>query len=104
MQELYINYDEMEWQDAKGYPPGTKIKVLRKQGESQTFLLKLPARFDMESHSHIAAEQHIVLDGEYESNGKRYGRGTYRFIPAKANHGPFISNLGATVLVIWELM
>ena len=104
MKELSINYEEMEWSDARGYPTGTKIKVLRKEGESQTFLLKMAAGFDMEAHSHIATEQHFVLDGEYESSAKKYGRGSYRLIPARTNHGPFISKFGATILVIWDLL
>lgn len=104
MKELSINYEKMEWSDAMGYPAGTKIKILRKEGESQTFLLKLPAGFDMEAHSHIATEQHFVLEGEYESGNKKYGPGTYRIIPARSNHGPFVSEHGATVLVIWDLM
>ncbi|MBC8182622.1 cupin domain-containing protein [candidate division KSB1 bacterium] len=103
MKELSINYQEMEWGEAIGYPAGTQIKMLREHGESQTFLLKLPARFDLEGHAHIATEQHFVLDGEYESDGKKYGRGSYRLIPARTNHGPFISKFGATILVIWEL-
>ncbi len=103
MKELSINYQKIEWADANGYPTGTKIKMLRKEGDSQTFLLKLAAGFDMEAHSHIAMEQHFVLEGEYESGGKKYGAGTYQFIPARTNHGPFISKNGATVLVIWEL-
>jgi len=103
MKELSINYEEIEWSDAKGYPAGTKIKILRKQGVSQTFLLKLPAGFHMESHSHIATEQHFVLDGEYESNANKYGHGSYRLVPAKTDHGPFISEHGATILVIWDL-
>jgi len=103
MQELSVNYHEMEWAEATGYPAGTKIKMLRKQGESQTFLLKLPAGFDLESHTHIADEQHFVLDGEYKSDGKKYGTGSYRLIPARTDHGPFISQFGATILVIWDL-
>ena len=103
MEELSINYEKMEWSNAKGYPAGTKIKLLREQGESQTFLLKLPAGFDMEGHSHIATEQHFVLDGEYQSEGKKYGLGSYRLIPARKNHGPFVSDHGATLLVIWNL-
>ena len=103
MKELSINYEQMEWYNAEGYPTGTKIKILRKAGESQTFLLKLPARFDMEAHSHIATEQHFVLEGEYESGGKKYGPGSYRLIPARTNHGPFVSEHGATILITWDV-
>lgn len=103
MKELSINYEEMEWEDARGYPSGTKIKILRNGGESQTFLLKLHAGFNVQDHAHIATEQHFVLDGEYESGSKKYGSGSYRLIPTRTNHGPFVSKHGATILVIWTL-
>jgi anti-sigma factor ChrR (cupin superfamily) len=102
MKELSINYEDMEWSEATGYPAGTKMKLLREEGSARTFLLKLPAGFNMEAHSHIAAEQHFVLKGEYESEGQKYGVGTYRFIPSQINHGPFTSKRGAEILVIWE--
>ena len=52
--------------------------------------------------SHLTTEQHFVLDGEYESEGKLYGSGSYRLIPAHVDHGPFVSKNGALVLVIWD--
>jgi len=104
MKELSVNYEEMEWSDATGYPSGTKIKILREEGESKTFLLKLPEGFDEGGHSHITTEQHFVLDGEYESDGKKYSSGSYRLIPARTDHGPFVSKHGATILVILELL
>jgi anti-sigma factor ChrR (cupin superfamily) len=102
MKELSINYENMEWSEAMGYPAGTKMKLLREAGSARTFLLKLPAGFDMEAHAHMASEQHFVLNGEYESDGQTYGVGTYRFIPSHVNHGPFTSKNGAEILVIWE--
>ncbi len=102
MNEVSINYQDMEWSEAPGYPAGTKMKLLREQGSARTFLLKLPAGFDMEAHAHMAAEQHFVLKGEYDSEGQKYGSGTYRFIPSRINHGPFISKNGAEIVVIWE--
>jgi len=104
MEEKSINYTDMEWSDATGYPTGTKIKMLRQDGSARTFLLKLPPGFDMKAHSHIAAEQHFVLEGEYISSGKKFGVGSYRMIPSKSDHGPFTSENGATVLVIWDAM
>jgi len=61
--EKTINYEEMEWEEAKGYPAGTKIKVLRHHGDIKTFLLKLPASSLMEAHCHTAPEQHFILEG-----------------------------------------
>ena len=102
MKEISLNYEEMAWEEATGYPSGTKIKVLREGNDAKTVLLKLPRGFDMEAHCHTAvAEQHFVLDGLYKSEGKTYHQGSYRFIPGGITHGPFTSEDGALVLVIW---
>lgn len=104
MEEITINYENISWQEAKGYPKGTEIKVLRegKEGAARTVLLKLKKGFEMEPHSHVTNEQHVVLEGEYESGGKLYPAGTYQFIPRHINHGPFKSSAGALLLVIWD--
>lgn len=102
MEEITFNYEHLPWVEAKGYPDGTQIKVLRDENGARTFLLKLPGGFKVESHSHLTTEQHFVLEGEYESGGHKYKKGTYRLIPAEATHGPFTSKHGATILVIWD--
>jgi hypothetical protein len=104
MEEITINYEKMKWTDAPGYPEGSKIKMLREggPGEGKTFLRKIKRGFKMEGHSHTTVEQHIVLEGEYESEGKVYKVGTYRLIPRHETHGPFKSSKGAVVLVIWD--
>ncbi|HPQ42570.1 MAG TPA: cupin domain-containing protein [bacterium] len=100
MDELFMNYEALDWEDARGYPPDTKIKMLRNDGKNRTFVLKLPAGFSMQDHAHMVTEQHIILNGSYVSDNKAYGPGAYRLIPAHANHGPFTSTHGAIVLVI----
>ena len=104
MEETTINYEKMKWTDAPGYPEGSKIKILREggPGEGKTFLRKIKRGFKMEGHSHTTLEQHFVLGGEYESEGKIYKAGTYRLIPKHATHGPFKSSKGAVILVIWH--
>ena len=102
MEEIFINFEQLEWKEANGYPSGTMIKVLREDIEPKTFLLKLPKNLHLEAHSHTATEQHFVLEGDYISNDKTYGKGSYRLIPAKVSHGPFTSENGATILVIRE--
>ena len=104
MEEITINYEKMEWADATGYPEGSKIKILREggPGEGKTFLRKIRKGFKMEGHSHTTLEQHFVLQGEYESEGKIYKAGTYRLIPKHETHGPFKSSTGAVILVIWD--
>jgi quercetin dioxygenase-like cupin family protein len=104
MEEITINYEKMKWADAPGYPEGSKIKILREggPGEGKTFLHKIKKGFKMEGHSHTTVEQHFVLEGEYESEGKVYKAGTYRLIPKHETHGPFKSSKGAVILVIWD--
>jgi quercetin dioxygenase-like cupin family protein len=104
MEEKTINFEKMEWRKTPGYPLGRKIKVLREEqpGGGRTFLLKLEKGFDMEGHSHNSLEQHFVIEGEYESEGKIYKAGTYRLIPKHETHGPFTSSKGAVILVIWD--
>lgn len=95
-------YEETGWQNADGYQEGTRIKKLRDDLDSKTVLLKIPPDFRLDSHTHIYNEQHLILKGEYESEGKQYSSGTYRFIPAHKDHGPFTSKAGAIILVIWD--
>jgi hypothetical protein len=104
MEETTIKYEKMKWTDAPGYPEASKIKILREggRGEGKTFLRKIRKGFKMEGHSHTTVEQHFVLQGEYESEGKVFKAGTYRLIPQHKTHGPFKSSTGAVILVIWD--
>jgi len=104
MPEITRHTHEMAWEEAASYPSGTERKVLLEVGETRTILLKLPPGFQMSAHTHIFDEQHFILEGEYELAGKTYGPGTYQHIPAHTSHGPYTSQSGALVLVIWEGM
>jgi anti-sigma factor ChrR (cupin superfamily) len=95
-------FEETEWQDATEYHASAKKKVLRDQDGTRTILLKLPQGFYMAAHSHISAEQHILLRGEYISDGKVYRPGAYQKFDAHEEHGPFESRSGALVIVIWD--
>jgi anti-sigma factor ChrR (cupin superfamily) len=103
MWEVIARALDVDWDTAAGYPTGSQWKILRRgsHGEANTILLKLAPDFEMASHSHIHAEHHYVLSGEYESQGGRFLPGTYRFIPKRVSHGPFRSTTGAELLVVW---
>ena len=102
MKEFALNHEQMPWEEAAGYPTGTMMKVLRQEGDQKTFLLKLPAGFAIEAHCHTSvAEQHLVLRGSYVAQGTAYSAGSYRCIPPGVTHGPFTSDEGAELLVIW---
>jgi len=95
-------FEEIKWEDAPEYPALTKKKLLRDQDGFKTILLKLSQGFYMAPHSHLSAEQHLILRGEYISEGKVYRAGTYQKFDAHEEHGPFESKSGALVLVIWD--
>jgi anti-sigma factor ChrR (cupin superfamily) len=104
MEEITMNASEMTWETEGSNLPGLLRKVLRRsaEGEPRTALLKLQPGFEMDEHAHVHLEQHYVIEGEYESQGRRYPAGSYRLIPGHANHGPFRSAQGALILVMWE--
>ena len=102
MSEILLDTKEMEWEESDAYPTGTLVKVLRDEGDVRSLLLKIPAGFRMNAHTHTTSEQHFILEGGYETSGWEFGPGTYHYLPAQKNHGPYISKNGAVVLVIWE--
>ncbi|MGC9341130.1 MAG: cupin domain-containing protein [Bacteroidales bacterium] len=102
MKESVNLLDNAIWEDAPEYPDGTKKRVLREYKGTKTLLLKLPEGFHMESHSHITGEQHLILKGEYISAGSLYRAGSFQHFEAHEDHGPFESEKGALILVIWD--
>ena len=105
MEEVAIKVSDLDWDEAVNPHPGTHRKVLLRcsNGEPRTILLKLDPGFEMDGHSHVYPEHHYVLRGEYESQGTIYPAGSYRMIPRHADHGPFRSDDGAVILVMWEV-
>ena len=102
MKKIMNLYDDLNWENADDYFKGTKRKILRDENGSRTVLLKLPKDFYMAPHSHIVSEQHLVLEGEYISNGKNYPAGSYQIFSPGDEHGPFESKNGALILVVWD--
>jgi anti-sigma factor ChrR (cupin superfamily) len=102
MKTIINLFNDSDWIEAQEYPIGTLKKVLHDENGVKTVLLKLPKGFNMASHSHITAEQHFLLKGEYISEGKIFHEGTFQSFRAHEDHGPFESKEGALVLVIWH--
>ena len=103
MKAVSIHVNDLKWSGAPGYPLGTEEKVLSMGGSiaPRTTLLRLPPGWEMDTHSHRFTELHYVLEGQVESQGQKYTAGTFRVIPKGVDHGPFSSETGAVVLVIW---
>ena len=103
MNAVEVNTNDISWQNALKYPPGAEEKVLSMGGgmAPRTIILKIPAGWEMESHSHSHTELHYVLEGSYESEGRTYSAGTFRIIPKEVRHGPFSTKTGATIIIIY---
>jgi len=102
MKNLNNLFDQLNWEKADNYPEGTFKKTLRDENGAKTILLKLPAGFNMEQHSHITTEQNLVLRGAFTYKGISYHEGSYQLFNAHEEHGPYYSKEGALVLVIWD--
>jgi anti-sigma factor ChrR (cupin superfamily) len=102
MSEILLDTNRMEWEESDSYPSGTMVKVLRDEGEVRSLLLKIPPGFRLDPHTHTTSEQHFILEGGYKTGGWEFGPGTYHYLPARKIHGPYTSEHGAVVLVVWE--
>ena len=103
MREVHVNTNDIEWQNAMEYPVGIMEKILcdGSGNAPKSCLLKMKPGWEMDEHVHVYTELHYVLEGEYESQGRIYPAGTFRLIPKHVNHGPFKSDTGAIIFVVW---
>jgi anti-sigma factor ChrR (cupin superfamily) len=103
MKETYINTKEIDWEVAEEYPPGAMRKILNEGSETapRAILLKVQPGWKMEQHTHIYTELHYVIEGEYMSRDRVYSAGSFRMIPRHTDHGPFTTNMGALIMVVW---
>lgn len=104
MQQQTVYTPEIPWEKLTEFPGEGEVKRLRDQepGKGRTILVRLHAGGKIIPHSHIAAVQHYVLEGEYESEGKIYGAGTYRLLPGHADVADISTQNGTTILMIYD--
>jgi mannose-6-phosphate isomerase-like protein (cupin superfamily) len=102
MQEVNLNYKEMNWGKTDNIFKGAEKIILRDEEVKKTFLVKLPKNYRGSVHIHESTDQHFVLEGSYKSGGVSYSAGTYRLIPKGNAHDPVLSENGALILVIKE--
>lgn len=86
------------------FPGNAEVLKLRDEPRlgAATYLVRLPAGGEIVPHSHGAAAQHFVLEGECESGGEMRKAGTYHLIPAHESVGPVTSSKGAALLIILD--
>jgi anti-sigma factor ChrR (cupin superfamily) len=104
MEDISVIAADIPWEQVTDHPHKMSRKILRRGPDEnpRVALLRLDVGFDMDAHAHSFAENHYVLEGMYESQGREYPAGSYRYVPKHAQHGPFRSPGGAVLLVVWE--
>jgi hypothetical protein len=95
---------DIPWEELTEFPGEGEVKRLRDQGpgKGMTIVVRLNANGRITPHSHTAAVQHYILEGEYESEGKVYGAGTYRLLPGAADVAEISTQKGATILMVYD--
>ncbi|HEY7317261.1 MAG TPA: cupin domain-containing protein [Candidatus Binatia bacterium] len=104
MAELTLYTPEMTWEQLPLVPGDAEVKVLRSEAEggARTLLVRLQPGGKIVPHSHLAAVQHYVLDGEYETEGKIFRAGAYRLLPKEADVGTISTPRGTIILMIYD--
>jgi len=85
--------------------PGIEIKPLRVDHaqRSQTSLWRLAAGAVLPEHDHSAEEECLIVSGDMEWNGVRYGEGDFITVRSGFHHSTMHSPNGATLLIRGEL-
>lgn len=86
--------DGWEW-----FSPRVKMKVLRSDPTSTSYLLKLEAGATVWPHRHRQDEECMVLEGEVLIGDDRVSAGAYHLAPAGMVHQPIRTDVGATLFL-----
>jgi quercetin dioxygenase-like cupin family protein len=95
---LTVRAEEGDW---LLFTPRVKFKVLYRdyQQNVQTALWRLQPGGCLPSHSHCAAEECLVLEGEIRIGEYRVKAGDYHYAKPGCHHAPVIADRGALLLV-----
>ncbi len=100
---LIVHEDDMDWV----YDPEYRLhwKMLGPGNEKRgpcMQLIRMPAGYRKPRHYHASAHMIYVKEGDYSMAGKRYGPGTFIFVPTKEPAGPIESKDGCVLVQYYE--
>jgi quercetin dioxygenase-like cupin family protein len=80
--------EDIKWEQIKGAPAGVMTANLWGDQTKGAYggLTKFPAGFQSPLHYHTNDIKLVVIQGAYMYNGKKYGPGSYLFIPGGDKH------------------
>jgi quercetin dioxygenase-like cupin family protein len=80
--------EDLKWEPLAGAPPGVMSVMLWGDNTKGAYggFTKFPAGFKAPLHYHTDATKIVVIKGAYTFNGKKYGPGSYVYVPAGVQH------------------
>ena len=80
--------EDLKWVPLSPGAPGVMSVLLWGDNTKGAYggLTKFPAGFKAPLHSHTYATKIVVIKGAYTYNGKKYGPGSYVFVPGGVKH------------------
>ncbi len=93
---LTVPGDSGDWVETA---PGNSVKVLRRDSESVSMLVRLEAGATFPAHSHPADEETYVLEGDTLFGDIPLSAGDYHLAPAGTSHGEVTSRGGCLLLI-----
>ena len=80
--------EDLKWEPLAGGPPGVMSVKLWGDNTKGAYggLTKFPAGFKAPLHYHTDATKIVVIKGAYTYNGKKYGPGSYVYVPGGMKH------------------
>ena len=80
--------EDLKWEALPGGPPGVMSVTLWGDQTKGPYggLTKFPAGFKAPLHYHTYDTKIVVVKGAYTYNGKKYGPGSYVFVPGGSKH------------------
>ncbi len=91
-----IQVDEGEWAP---FSPKVSIKVLRRDVDTQSYLLRLEPGAVLLPHVHVHDEECMVLEGEMRIGNLVVKQGAYHLAPRGVAHEPIRSEFGALLFL-----
>ncbi len=78
-----IRPDDGQWVPLQ---PRIQMKLLRREGDTASYLLRLEAGAILVPHDHPHEEECVVLEGEVELGDDWFGAGSFHRVPAGVPH------------------
>lgn len=95
-QHSTVRLDEGRWRDLGG---GLQMKILNRQGEVMSYLLRMAPGSQLPAHRHPMDEECVVMEGAVSIGSLRLAAGGFHLGRKDVLHEPLISDEGALLFL-----